>query len=449
MRRRPLLTPLALACLFTATIPLTGHAADTAGNTDARDVLTRADALLKQHQANQAYELLAPLEDERAGDPDFDYLLGEAALESGQAGRAAFAFERCLAADPRNGPCRVQMARTHLALGESVSARQEFQTIADSQPPAEVATLVNQYLGSIAQNEASQRRRISAFVQAGGGYDSNVTSTTDARQIALPLFGGAQFTLNGLSSQTSDNFLQAEAGATLEYPLTPAWTLTADADVRGRSYQEVDRFNNIIADANFGAAYRAGPHTTSLRLQLQDYQLDQDDYRSLYGVLAQYQYELDALSAVSAYAQVSQLDYHLQGAPDALRYTLGTGYSQALSQAAVFYGGLYGGQEKSDISDIGLGQDFYGLRLGGNLDVSRTLRLTSALSVEKRRFDGMSVLFLATRNDTEVDLSLGAIYRPVPQFSIRPNYTFSNSDSNIVLDDYKRHVVSLDLRYEM
>src|SRR6218665_4050129 len=112
------------------TLALFAQAGLAANETTPTDpVLGKADALLSQKQPRSAYELLSPLEEERAGDPDYDYLLGLAALESGQASEAAFAFERCLAADPRNGPCRVQMARTHLALGENNSARLELQAV--------------------------------------------------------------------------------------------------------------------------------------------------------------------------------------------------------------------------------------------------------------------------------------------------------------------------------
>ena len=211
----------------------------------------------------------------------------------------------------------------------------------------------------------------------------------------------------------------------------------------------LDRFDTLVTDGGLGVAYHVGPQSVQVKVQLEDYRLDNDAFRSLYGMLAQYQYALSDLSALSGYAQVSQLDYHLKGQPDALRYTLGAGYSQALSRTAVFYGGLYGGQEKSDVSDIGLGQNFYGLRLGGSLALSNALRLTSGLSVEKRKFDGTDKLFLVTRDDTETDLSLGAVYEPAPHFSIRPNYAYTNSNSNIALSNYDRHVVSVDFRYEL
>lgn len=52
----------------------------------ADQITDQARELLNSHQAGSAYTLLAPLADERAGDPDFDYLLGIAALDSGQPG---------------------------------------------------------------------------------------------------------------------------------------------------------------------------------------------------------------------------------------------------------------------------------------------------------------------------------------------------------------------------
>lgn len=115
--------------------------------TFADSVLDQAQNLVNSKKYIQAYDLLAPLEDERAGQPDYDYIYGLTLLEAGEPSRAAFAFERCLGTDPNNGPCRVQMARTHLALGETVSSRKELDTIKQYNPPPEVKQLVEQYLG--------------------------------------------------------------------------------------------------------------------------------------------------------------------------------------------------------------------------------------------------------------------------------------------------------------
>lgn len=318
-----------------------------------------------------------------------------------------------------------------------------------SAPPPAVQALVQQYLGLAARQAAAERQRVQAYAQVGLGHDSNVTSTTADTQIALPALGGVPFTLSGLSTKQEDGFAQAEAGASLSRTLGPAWTLLADATLNGRRYQDVDRFDTQTAGLGAGLAWRQGSESVLGRVMVQDYRLDDHAFRSLYGALLQYQHTPDERSALSAYVQHSHLDYHLT-TPDAERLTLGGGYSRALAQplAPVFYTGLYLGREDSAGPDF-LSQDFYGLRLGGSLQLQAALRLTGGLSVERREFGAPDPLFLATRRDTAVDLTLGALYQLAAHLSLRPAYTYTRNDSTLVLSDYDRHAVSLDLRYDL
>ena len=82
----------------------------------ADQALDRAKQLLEQKQPSQAYELLLPLEAQRAGDPAFDYLLGIAALDSGHRERAIFALERVLAVQPDNALARFEMSLRDFSL---------------------------------------------------------------------------------------------------------------------------------------------------------------------------------------------------------------------------------------------------------------------------------------------------------------------------------------------
>ena len=59
--------------------------------------LERARGLIQSNEGGAAYALLAPLEQQRAGEPDYDYLLGIAAMDAQQYTRAVFALERVLA----------------------------------------------------------------------------------------------------------------------------------------------------------------------------------------------------------------------------------------------------------------------------------------------------------------------------------------------------------------
>jgi predicted Zn-dependent protease len=180
------LKPLFLALSMSVSMPILA----------ADPILQRADALIRLEAPDKAYEILAPLEEQQSGNPEYDYLLGVALLEKGDPQNAIFAFERCLAVEPKNGPCRVQMARTHLALGETDNARAELNVVNAYNPPPEVKQIVNQYLGAVDTLEAQQKRRITAYAQAGVGYDSNINSApNDANKTAAALptlkIGGA------------------------------------------------------------------------------------------------------------------------------------------------------------------------------------------------------------------------------------------------------------------
>ena len=84
------------------------------------DALTdQAKRLLAQKQPKQAYDLLLPQEAARAGDPEFDYLLGVAALDSGDRERAVFALERVLAVQPNNHLARAEIARAYATEAKS------------------------------------------------------------------------------------------------------------------------------------------------------------------------------------------------------------------------------------------------------------------------------------------------------------------------------------------
>lgn len=72
---------------------------------------------------------MAPQADEQAGEPEFDYLLGITAIDSGHASDAVTALERVLAADPSNNGARMELARAYYVLGADDLAKREFNQL--------------------------------------------------------------------------------------------------------------------------------------------------------------------------------------------------------------------------------------------------------------------------------------------------------------------------------
>ena len=184
----------------------------------ADGVLDKARVLLQQGKAEQSYQLLAPLEDERAGDSEYDYLLGISALDSGKAGLAVFALERAVAVEPNNAEIRAELARAYFEIRDDAAAQREFENVRSSKPPKAVADAVE-----IANfPEAS-----SAVVE--GPYDislveGSITTAHDAERIqqirkdsallvtigACATAGGIQALRNALMQPAAGLYLQAD-----------------------------------------------------------------------------------------------------------------------------------------------------------------------------------------------------------------------------------------------
>jgi tetratricopeptide (TPR) repeat protein len=430
----------------------------------ADDVLSQAEALINQQQPAQAYELLLPFEAERSGDPKYDYLLGVSALEMGDPSNAIFAFERCLSAEPNNGPCRVQIARTHLAMGETPNARAELQTIKEYNPPPEVQALVSQYLGVISQVEKQQQRQINAFAQLGVGYDSNINSApTDANKTAAAIPKTPNFIIppNAIATSSDSSYANLLAGSSLLYKASPTVTALADINIQTRSFLADHNYDYQAVDASAGGAFDLQALQLTLKLQGQKMWLDGNAYRNLAGVLAQLQGAVGS-GQMAVFTQLSQMRYDSQSVRDADRHNIGLAYSQAIEAhySPSFYASIYGGSEAvTDKKFEQFSQAFKGLRFGGSLILNDVLSLNSQLSYEAREHNKASYYPSVTllgisfptvyREDKESNIGLSANWRINKQLSLQPSYTYSNNNSNIPFSDYKRHVVSVDLRFDM
>lgn len=103
---------------------LIGLALATPGAHAEMDAVVReALSLAESGQARRAYEMLEPLEVQRAGDPDFDTVFGIAANLVGEHARAVMALERATQVQPGNARARAELGRAMFAVGDSKSAR--------------------------------------------------------------------------------------------------------------------------------------------------------------------------------------------------------------------------------------------------------------------------------------------------------------------------------------
>src|SRR5512134_600530 len=172
-------------------------------------------SLLEQGRSKEAYEL-ASRHPEELGKPEFDFYYGIAAVDSGHAGAGVLALERYIVQFPDNDRARLELARAYFVLGELVRAREEFETVLRSKPPAEVEATIYRFMDSFRSQETRYRTSASFYVELGGGYDSNVNSGVGNPVISVPTLGVVQ--LAQIGARSADYFAHVGAGGQFSHP---------------------------------------------------------------------------------------------------------------------------------------------------------------------------------------------------------------------------------------
>jgi tetratricopeptide (TPR) repeat protein len=423
-----------------------------AGGAALGDELTeKAKSLLEQRRAREAYELLLPEESARAGDIEFDYLLGIAANDAGEPERAVFALERVLALQPENHLARAEIARAYLALGEREAARREFETVRGQPIPEPAKANIERFLAAI---RAADTTRVEGFIELGFGYDTNVNAATASSQVTIPAavpgIGGATLVLDPLSRQREDAFAALSGGLNLTHRLSEAWALVGAAGALARLHQDEAQFDQTTLDASLGARWSRGRDAVTLGAQLQSFELDYARYREVAGLLAQWQHSYDGEQQVSLFGQHARLRYPTQGIRDADRDVLGAAYGRAFTvrYSPVIFGSAYAGRERELASGVpNIGYELWGVRAGGQLALGKGWGLLASAAYEERRYGGPEPIFLETRKDRQTDLSAGVSYLLRAHAAVVGQVAYTDNRSNIPLSRFDRTVTGVSMRF--
>jgi outer membrane protein len=412
----------------------------------ADQVTDRAKGLIQRKNAQAAYQLLKPLEAQRAGDPEYDYLLGISALDSGQREHAVFALERVLAVDPNNAQARAEIARAYFELDEKENAKREFTSVRAGNPPEAVKQTIDRYLSAL---EAGPKR-FSGFFELGFGHDSNVNSATATSQIAVPALGGAVVTLDSDSVKRSDNFATANGALNFVYDFNSEWAVLAGAAASGKFNNNLDQFDTDTLDGNVGLRWAHGQDSLSTGFAHQTFDVDNKGFRNSDGLIAQWQHNYSEFSQISLFAQAADLSYPAQPIRNARRTIAGAafGYGVDNPRKPIVFGSLYGGREKENAEGVPqLGHKLVGVRLGGQVGIDNRSVLFTLLSYEQRDYGGDEPFFNVTRRDKQTDFRVGVNYTLAPGWLLVPQVAYTSNESNVQINKYTRTVATISVRW--
>lgn len=418
--------------------------------------LDKADALLKAGKAQEGYTLLAPHEYEMAGNVDYDYLLGIAALDSGKPDKASLALERVLAVNPDYVGARLDLARAYFALADFERAKTEFEAVQAQNPPHVAKAVIEQYLAAI-DKKLNPSTAVTGYLEGSVGYDTNINTSTATSQVFIPLFG-ASLTLDSASLAARDNYFTLGGGLEITRPIKAGLSLFAGVDAKKRQNFFKDTYNTDSLDGRVGLNIDEGANAFRLAAQKGVYDIDDKLNRRLTAISGEWRHTLNPHNIVSVFGQYGLLQYGHDKTSNDLSYNdvhqtvAGLGWLHALDDSGrnLVFASVYGGAEivATDPTRMDGDQKFGGIKLGGQKSLGENLEAVGSFGVKEGSYQTRNLLILDYRRDCQYDLTLGLNWRPVQNWVVRPQVSYTRNDSNSGLNDYSRTDSSVTVRRE-
>ena len=415
---------------------------------------TQVETLRKQGKAQQAYELALKYRDQLEGDAGYDFAYGMAAIDAGKLSEGVLALERVVLTRPKNVRARLELARAYFLLKEDTRARQEFEIVLATKPPAEVVNNIKKFVRIIRLRESAYQSTASAYIEVALGHDTNINSAPADASFFSPLFSST-LTLSGASLENRDEYMTVTTGGKLVHPFEPGKQLILGVDVSARfnSDSDNDAFETENWNVYAGVKWRAGDLNFGITGQVQEFELSDVDNRSLVSLTGEVSKKLDKQTNWSSQLQVAQLGYPGSSIRDSSLYILGTGltHQYAMKWRPTVAGSVYLGIEDAhtdtETARSAAQRNFAGARVALQVIPTSNMSVSGSLSVENNHYEGENILTGLTRNEMLYQASVTSRYIVDDNWSLGAGVYYTRNDSNSALNDYDRTRAEVSARY--
>ncbi len=262
--------------------------------------------LLEQGNHAEAYRVAKTTPGE-LGNPPFDFYFGVAAINSGKTSEGILALERYLLNFPDNQTARLELARGYFLLNDDARARDEFDAILTTNPPADIARMVGEYLAAIGAREARHKTTYAFSVELGGGRDSNVQSGVSDPNITLPIFG--DITLADTALGTGDRFRNVALAGRVSVPVRAQWSVFAQVAADLKQYRVADIYDQNTYSGATGFTFSRDKSLFKLTLGKTTQTLDNARYRDTWSLGADYGRQIADTGVLTLGTQFAKFGY--------------------------------------------------------------------------------------------------------------------------------------------
>lgn len=451
----------AFAVLLAIVAPLAALADDP--------VLERARQMLAAGNAKGAYAELSAVQDKMSGMPEFDYVLGVAALDSGRIEEAIIAFERVLALMPNHAGAQMDLARAYYAAGSYDLAEAAFVRLRSENPPPAAQQAIARYLDAIAARKRQTQPGWTGFGELGLGYDSNITGVpSDFGAAAQQSFNLAGFRPTGNSVKRAAAFVQGAVGAEYSYPIGRGWNLFGGGEVRGRAYRKETDFNLAAGEVHVGGALNEGVNQYRATLGFAPYLQEGaapgepkvTNDRRIGGLNLDWRHSLDTKTQVGFGIQANAIRFPDNKFEDFDQLLVSGSWLKSFERPGVplvyLTGFVTEDRAKNDFGDGGGGatnksKNLFGARSYFQYSLRPKLEVFNGLALiyrrDKQAFARSTIV--EKGHDVYGEILVGTSWRFRDACALRLQYLYSRNNSNIDIFDFDRHEVSSNIRCDM
>jgi hypothetical protein len=320
--------------------------------------------------------------------------------------------------------------------------------------------VLENYLAEVKRLKDRQAFSVSGYVEAGGGHDSNLSSTTsDFTSAVDSSFGLPGIQPTGNSIKRSAPYGAAAAGVHAAYRAAEDLTWFGSAEGRVRGYRRESDYDWQLLDASGGVQWRQGESTWTAFAFGQAFRQDGaavetiateqpiTNDRDAWGLLAEVRRDLSAATQVAAGVQLSAFRYRTNPAQDTDQAQL---FAAVVARPGWWKGGTvtllgqysYDDARRTlnDFTELTASRHGGGLRLTAHSDPAARLSWSgyAAWTVRIDNDPYARATLVATGRDVLHELGLRASWRLAERWYLQPSVAYVRNRSNIDLYDFDK-----------
>lgn len=414
---------------------------------------------LSKKQPDRAYETLKPAELVYAGDAQYNYLLGMAAIDSGHPEDASWAFERVVAVMPHHAGARMDMARAFFQLKDYPRAEKEFQLLQAMNPPESAQKAIAFYLAEIDRlSDRHPKWILTGSAYSAVGYSSNATGApSEDNYIAAfaEMFSMTEDTVRQLYDVTdgefeaADGFIDLGVSGVATYKRPGPWSFYAAPTLSRKTMFSKSDYSSLSLGAKLGGRWKEKKSDLNGYLQYSAIEQSGGSSISVQTAMIDYGYLLNSRSRLGG--QVSWAGNSYQDSPSNNSQT--TGIS--------IYGSYIFGQYRPFVLQTQISvsndeainnrtdgdKDLLGVSVFGQYIFNQEHIFFGSVNFMESNFTLKRSLYNSPREDTQIAYGLGYLWQVNKAIGVKTQINHTETTSNIALYDSAKQDASVRLNY--